>query len=68
MTKFICIKSESPSVPVGTVLYGTKLNPGRFVLVRDSDLTNTFDKEPRWKRGEDLPTFGNLWVWEEQPS
>lgn len=65
MPKYVCVSTATPiSVPLGTVLIGTPVEDGRFVLTQDSDLLDIVDK-PRWERGWDMPLVGNYWEWEE---
>lgn len=61
MAKFICTRSKTQSVPVGTILIGVQ--DGSFIrLTQDSDL-KTDNGSPRFSEGNLRPMEGNLWTW-----
>lgn len=66
MGKYICIKSLTKDVPVGTELVGKFHSPGRFILTEDSKLKNISGIGPRWLKDNQLPLVGALWVWQYQ--
>lgn len=66
MAKYICVKSLTKDVPVGTELVGEFHSPGRFILTEDSKLECISEKGPRWYKGDNLPLAGALWVWQCQ--
>lgn len=66
MGKYICIKSLTKDVPVGTELVGKFHSPGRFILTEDSKLKNISGIGPRWLKDNQLPLAGALWVWQCQ--
>ena len=66
MTKYICIKSLTKAVPVGTELVGKFHSSRRFILTEDSKLKNMSGTGPRWHKGDQLPLTGALWVWRYQ--
>lgn len=66
MPKYVCIKSDSDSVPLGTVVIATPAGANRILLIQDSDLTISEQvQEPYFQRGQELPLTGELWHWEE---
>lgn len=66
MAKYICIKSLTKDVPVGTELVGKYYSPGRFILTEDSKLKCVSGTGPRWYKDDQLPLAGALWVWQCQ--
>lgn len=66
MAKYICIKSLTKDVPVGTELVGRYHSPGRFILTEDSKLKCISGIGPRWCKDDNIPLAGALWVWEIQ--
>ncbi|AFR51954.1 hypothetical protein ECBP1_0003 [Escherichia phage ECBP1] len=66
MAKYICIKSLTKDVPVGTELVGKYHSPGRFILTEDSKLKCVSGTGPRWYKDDQLPLAGALWVWQCQ--
>lgn len=66
MAKYICIKSLTKDVPVGTELVGRYHSPGRFILTEDSKLKCILGIGPRWYKDDNLPLAGALWVWKIQ--
>lgn len=66
MAKYICVKSLTKDVPVGTELVGKIHSPGRFILTEDSKLKCVSGIGPRWYKDDQLPLAGALWVWQYQ--
>ena len=66
MAKYICVKSLTKDVPVGTELVGKFHSPGRFILTEDSKLKCVSETGPRWYKDDQLPLAGALWVWQCQ--
>lgn len=66
MAKYICVKSLTKDVPVGTELVGKFHSPGRFILTEDSKLKCISGIGPRWYKDDNLPLAGALWVWQRQ--
>lgn len=66
MAKYICVKSLTKDVPVGTELVGKYHSPGRFILTEDSKLKCVSGIGPRWYKDDNLPLAGALWVWQRQ--
>ena len=66
MGKYICVKSLTKDVPVGTELVGKFHSPGRFILTEDSKLKCISGIGPRWYKDDNLPLAGALWVWQCQ--
>lgn len=66
MAKYICVKSLTKDVPVGTELVGRFHSPGRFILTEDSKLKCVSGIGPRWYKDDQLPLAGALWVWKRQ--
>lgn len=66
MAKYICVKSLTKDVPVGTELVGKFHSPGRFILTEDSKLKCISGIGPRWLKDDHLPLAGALWVWQCQ--
>lgn len=66
MAKYICVKSLTKDVPVGTELVGKFHSPGRFILTEDSKLKCISGIGPRWYKDDNLPLVGALWVWQRQ--
>lgn len=66
MAKYICVKSLTKDVPVGTELVGKFHSPGRFILTEDSKLECPSGIGPRWYKDDNLPLAGALWVWQCQ--
>lgn len=66
MPKYVCIKSSTKSVPVGTEIIATPLVGSLIMVTRDSDLTiPEAPEEPFFQRGVRLLLNGELWHWEE---
>ena len=66
MAKYICVKSLTKDVPIGTELVGKYHSPGRFILTEDSKLKCVSGAGPRWYKDDQLPLAGALWVWQCQ--
>lgn len=67
MPKFVCIKTESDSVPLGTVIEGSICMYGgkvRILVSEDSEV-----KLPNgssfFRKGVNVPLKGDLWEWQE---
>lgn len=66
MPKYICIKTDSNSVPLGTIITATPIENNQIQLTQDSDLTISEQlQEPYFSRGQVLPLNGQIWHWEE---
>lgn len=66
MPKYVCIKSQTESVPEGTVIIAAPISAERIVLIQDSELiTGEYSDKPFFERGDEIPLNGQLWHWEE---
>lgn len=66
MPKYICIKSKTDSVPLGTIIIAAPISDERIVLIQDSELiTGEYSDKPFFERGDEIPLNGQLWHWEE---
>lgn len=61
MSKFVCTKSLTTSVPVGTILIGVQ-EGSHIRLTEDSDLKGD-NGDPRFSKGSLRRMKGNLWTW-----
>lgn len=64
MSKFICVKTETDSVPLGTVVEGSISKLETIIVSKDSEVKSVTGS-PLIKKGTHMPLKGNLWEWQE---